>query len=44
MEGAQLYDMDADPDETRNLADDPAHAGARAELSRALAAYRTPAR
>ncbi len=39
--GAQLFDMTRDPEETRNLAADPAHASARAELSKVLAAYRT---
>jgi iduronate 2-sulfatase len=39
--GAVLFDHDNDPKETRNLADDPAHAAIRAELS-ALAKTRTP--
>lgn len=30
--GEQLYDMDADPGETRNLADDPEHAEVKARL------------
>jgi uncharacterized sulfatase len=38
--GRQLYDMERDPSETRNLASDPAHAGDVAELSRAIADYR----
>ena len=38
--GVQLYDLDRDPRETRNLANDAAHAQMRGELSRALAAYR----
>ena len=38
--GVELYDHDADPHEYRNLADDPAHAGARAELGRLLRKYR----
>ena len=32
--GAELYDHAADPNEWRNLAADPAHAGTRAELRR----------
>jgi arylsulfatase A-like enzyme len=39
-QGVQLHDLDQDPRETRNLANDPSHAQTRAELSRALAAYR----
>ena len=38
--GRQLYDMEGDPGETRNLASDPAHAAVLAGLSRALTAYR----
>lgn len=38
--GRQLYDMERDPGETRNLVGDPAHAATVAELARALAAYR----
>ena len=34
--GTDLFDYQADPLETTNLADDPAHAAARAELSEAL--------
>jgi choline-sulfatase len=33
-----LYDLDADPDETRNLAADPAHAGTLADMRQRLAA------
>jgi arylsulfatase A-like enzyme len=40
-EGAQLYDMEQDPRETRNLASDPAHAATVDQLSQALADYRT---
>jgi arylsulfatase A-like enzyme len=39
-EGAQLFDMEQDANETRNLADDPAHAEVRKQLSKVLAAYR----
>ena len=39
-EGVQLYDMDRDPNETRNLAADPAHAAVVAELRQVLADYR----
>ena len=42
--GRQLYDMERDPGETRNLASDPAHAAVVAELKQALAAYRAPTR
>jgi arylsulfatase A-like enzyme len=38
--GSQLYDMERDPGETRNLAADPGHSAHVAELKRALAAYR----
>ncbi len=38
--GTQLYDMAQDPNETRNLAPDPAHAATVSELQRALAEYR----
>jgi arylsulfatase A-like enzyme len=38
--GRQLYDMDEDPGETRNLAADAAHASVTAELEQALAGYR----
>ena len=33
----ELYDLKNDPDEMENLFDDPAHAGARAELFERLA-------
>jgi uncharacterized sulfatase len=36
-EGAQLYDMDQDPQETRNLATDPAHAATVKTLGQVLA-------
>jgi iduronate 2-sulfatase len=39
-EGAQLYDMERDPAETTNLARDPTHAAAVADLRARLAAYR----
>jgi len=39
-EGAQLYDMDRDPGETRNLAADAPHATTAAELKARLLAYR----
>lgn len=39
-EGTQLYDLDQDPFETRNLTLAPAHAATAAELKQALAAYR----
>ena len=39
-EGVQLYDMDTDPGETRNLAADAAHATTVAELKARLLAYR----
>jgi arylsulfatase A-like enzyme len=39
-QGAQLYDMDHDPDETVNLAQDPRHAAMVADLRARLAAYR----
>ncbi len=39
-QGAQLYDMDRDPAETKNLALDPALAATRAELQKALADYK----
>lgn len=35
----ELYDLDADPDERHNLADDPAHAEALARLRSGLAAW-----
>tara|TARA_B100000809_G_scaffold266084_1_gene327262 strand:- start:803 stop:2212 length:1410 start_codon:yes stop_codon:yes gene_type:complete len=35
----ELYDHDADPDETQNLADDPAHAAAFREIDSALWEY-----
>jgi hypothetical protein len=35
-----LYDLRLDPHEVRNLADDPAHAGVKAELSAALSTWR----
>jgi arylsulfatase A-like enzyme len=39
--GMQLYDMTRDPNETRNLAADPAHASAVATLHAAVESYRT---
>ena len=39
-DGAVLYDMNTDPRETANLADDPAHTATVAELKSRLAAYR----
>jgi arylsulfatase A-like enzyme len=39
-EGAQLYDMDRDPGETRNLAGDAGHASTVAELKARLQTYR----
>jgi uncharacterized sulfatase len=39
-DGAQLFDMERDPQETRNLASDPEHAAVRQELSKVLATYR----
>lgn len=39
-EGAQLYDMERDPGETTNLAQDARHAATVAELKARLAAYR----
>ena len=36
----ELYDLEIDPNEFRNLADDPAHEAARAELAAALTAWR----
>lgn len=36
----ELYDLQADPDETKNLADDPAHAAARRRLEAALQRWR----
>jgi arylsulfatase A-like enzyme len=38
-DGEQLYDMEADPGETRNLAGDPAHAATVAELKQRVRAY-----
>ena len=38
--GVQLYDMERDPGETRNLAADPAHAATVAELKSLLQTYR----
>ncbi|WP_221583514.1 sulfatase [Microbacterium sp. G2-8] len=35
----ELYDLKADPTEVRNVADDPAYAGVRADLEKKLAAY-----
>jgi iduronate 2-sulfatase len=39
-QGAQLYDMERDPAETTNVADDPRHAATVADLRARLAAYR----
>ena len=38
--GEQLFDMQADRGETKNLADDPQHAGTVAELTKLVADYR----
>jgi len=39
-QGTQLYDMEHDPAETANLAQDPRHAATVADLRARLAAYR----
>ena len=36
---SELYDLEADPGERKNLWDDPAHAGQRAALTRQVEAY-----
>ena len=41
QQGAQLYDMEADPGETTNVAADAGHAGTVKDLRTRLAAYRT---
>jgi arylsulfatase A-like enzyme len=41
--GTQLYDMETDPGETKNVAADPANAAVLAELKKALADYRAGA-
>ncbi len=41
--GSQLYDMERDPGEARNLASDPAQAATLAELKKAIADYRSGA-
>ena len=41
--GVLLFDMQADPMQLRNLADDPKHAATRAELSKLVNAYSYPA-
>jgi arylsulfatase A-like enzyme len=38
--GSQLYDMEGDPGETRNLASDPTYTAELAQLKKTLAAYR----
>ena len=40
QQGAQLYDMDKDPGETTNLAQDARHAETVSDLKARLAAYR----
>lgn len=42
-QGAQLYDMEADPGETTNLADDPRHAETVKQLRARIAEYRKTA-
>ncbi len=44
QQGAQLYDMNADPGETTNLASHPRHADTVKDLRARLAAYRVSAR
>ena len=39
-QGSQLYDMDKDPAEAVNLAEDPAHAATVSDLKARLAGYR----
>ena len=39
-QGTQLYDMDKDPGETTNLAQDTAHASTVSDLKAGLGAYR----